>query len=124
MGGAASYFEAHFAWIFWARNSPLAAYSPYARRSYRAAWREAQPFPYPNRYLDETRIQMWRQIFEQLKGADAMGELKTVLNRHIQSLPEDQTVFSQLARACFWWWNGERGDAAAGVARKLIAIRL
>jgi tetratricopeptide (TPR) repeat protein len=89
----------------------LAALSPYARRSYRAAWREGQQFPYPNRYFDDARIQMWRQIFDRLKAAEALGEMKEELNRHIQSLPDDQTVFTQLARACFWWWDGERGDA-------------
>ena len=95
----------------------LAALSPYARRSYRAAWRDGQQFPYPNRYFDDAHIQMWRQIFDRLKAADAIGELKDSLNRQIQSLPGDQTVYAQLARACFWWWDGNPGDAIREVGQ-------
>ncbi len=95
----------------------LAALSPYARRNYRSAWREGQQFPYPNRYFDDARIQRWRQIFDRLKAADALGELKEHLNRQIQSLPGDQTVYTQLVRACFWWWDDAKGDAIREVSQ-------
>jgi hypothetical protein len=84
------------------------------RQGFRFNGQTPPVFPYPNRYLDEQRIQMWMQLFGQIKGAGALEELKTELNRQIQTLPEDQTVYAQLARACFWWWDDapeSKGDA-------------
>ena len=95
----------------------LSAMPFYARQSYRAAWFEGQQFPYANRYFDDARIQMWQQIFQRLKAADALDAMKEELNRHIQSLPGDQTVYAQLARACFWWWDGARSDAIREVVQ-------
>ncbi|MDQ3624093.1 MAG: tetratricopeptide repeat protein, partial [Verrucomicrobiota bacterium] len=85
------------------------------RGSYRSMWREAPGFPYANRYLSDAQLQRLRQIFDRLKAANALRELEVELSGHIQSLPDDQTVYTQLARACFRWWNGQKGDAIRDV---------
>ncbi len=98
---------------------PMAAsaLSSFARRGYRAAWREGQQFPYENRYFSALQLQQWQQAYAHLKAADAMAAMTQELNKHIQSLPNDQSVYTQLARACFQWWDGERGAAIGEVAQ-------
>jgi len=75
-------------------------------------------FPLPNEYLDSTAIQLLRTAFELFKRDDLTSDLVTHFRKQADAAtaPAD-AVFPRLALSAILWWNDERDDAIAELAR-------
>jgi tetratricopeptide (TPR) repeat protein len=75
-------------------------------------------FPVPNEYLDTTAIQLLRTAFELFKRDDMTSDLVTHYRKQADAAkaPAD-AIFPRLALAAILWWNDERDDAVAELAK-------
>ncbi|MEO8205308.1 MAG: tetratricopeptide repeat protein [Chthoniobacterales bacterium] len=76
---------------------------------------------FPNRFFDNTRLQMLQQFFQQLKVKDGLPLFTQQLETQEKSLTGWQKVYPLMTRAYFAWWDGNKEKAEA-LVRDVLAI--